>query len=254
MGTSICFDGRKNNIGSFYAPIKILIDVAFCRTLPRMELFSGLGELAKNAALLGGDHAAGFKSAIEKEAIDSRNGGSGEEFSVGDDVMLMLVRLGIKAKMSVLLEDALEKNSGMIFEYGHTVSHAIEKAYGDGTIPHGLGVVYGMLSSSYAAEKMGVMSNEARQRHDEMLWLLAHRWRLPEPRPSVEKVMALAMRDSKRGITSEKEDEISDIILSALGEVIPTKTQMLYEFPSSWVAEWLEGVGFPRKGQEPMEF
>jgi len=54
LKTSICFEGRKNNIGTFYAPLKILIDVNFCRTLPRCELFSGLGELAKNATLLGG--------------------------------------------------------------------------------------------------------------------------------------------------------------------------------------------------------
>merc|ERR1719453_964412 len=60
LKTSICFDGRKNNIGSFYAPLKILIDVAFCRTLPKSELMSGLGELCKNAALLGGRHAEGF--------------------------------------------------------------------------------------------------------------------------------------------------------------------------------------------------
>lgn len=39
LKTSICFDGRKNNIATFYAPLKILIDVAFCRTLPRGELF-----------------------------------------------------------------------------------------------------------------------------------------------------------------------------------------------------------------------
>merc|ERR1712217_971876 len=64
LKTSICHDGRKNNIGSFYAPIKILIDVAFCRTLPRDELFSGLGELAKNAALLGGKHSEGFIQAL----------------------------------------------------------------------------------------------------------------------------------------------------------------------------------------------
>merc|ERR1712066_783015 len=60
LKTSICFNGRKNNIGSFYAPTKILIDSAFCRTLPRDELFSGLGELAKNATLFGEHHAAGF--------------------------------------------------------------------------------------------------------------------------------------------------------------------------------------------------
>merc|ERR1712151_438803 len=69
LKTSICFDGRKNNIGSFYAPLKILVDVAFCRTLPRSELMSGLGELAKNAALFGGEHAKGFVAALSKERI-----------------------------------------------------------------------------------------------------------------------------------------------------------------------------------------
>merc|ERR1712190_409753 len=49
LKTSICYDGRKNNIGPFYAPIKIFIDSAFCATLSKQELFSGLGELMKNA-------------------------------------------------------------------------------------------------------------------------------------------------------------------------------------------------------------
>merc|ERR1711957_62195 len=77
LKTSICFDGRKNNIGSFYAPAKILIDVDFCRTLPRSELFSGLGELAKNAALFGGSHAQGFVDALSIESVNADTGGSG---------------------------------------------------------------------------------------------------------------------------------------------------------------------------------
>merc|ERR1719453_166394 len=77
LKTSICFDGRKNNIGTFHAPLKILIDVGFCRTLPRGELFSGIGELAKNAALLGGKHADGFSSALSGDRINENNGGSG---------------------------------------------------------------------------------------------------------------------------------------------------------------------------------
>merc|ERR1719223_2153334 len=204
LKTSICFDGRKNNIGSFYAPAKILIDVAFCKTLPKDELFSGLGELAKNAALFGGSHAQGFADALSKESVDTRNGGSGEEFTLDEATLERLVHLGIEAKMAVLATDASEKTSGMIFEYGHTVSHAIEKAYGDGTIPHGLGVVYGMLSSSHAAEKMGIMTKEAQTEHDELCHLLLRRWPLPEPKPPVELVMSLAMKDSKRGITAEK--------------------------------------------------
>jgi len=245
LKTSICFDGRKNNIGSFYAPAKILIDVAFCNTLPKDELFSGLGELAKNAALFGGSHAQGFADALSKESVDTRNGGSGEEFSLDDATLERLVYLGIQAKMTVLATDAYEKTSGMIFEYGHTVSHAIEKAYGDGTIPHGLGVVYGMLSSSYAAQKMGVTTKEAQKEHDELCYMLLSKWPLPEPKPTADLVMSLAMKDSKRGITAEEDDEISDVLLYRMGDVVPTKTQMLSKFPCSLIAEWLELMGFP---------
>merc|ERR1712137_828725 len=71
LKTSICHDGRKNNIGTFYAPLKILIDVDFCQTLPRSELFSGLGELAKNAVLMGGKHADGFREALSRDSINS---------------------------------------------------------------------------------------------------------------------------------------------------------------------------------------
>jgi 3-dehydroquinate synthetase len=245
LKTSICFDGRKNNIGTFYAPLKILIDTDFCSTLPRAELFSGIGELAKNAALLGGEHARGFTEALSSDRIDARSGGSGEEFTLDDATLIRLLELGIEAKMSVLLTDAYEKVNGMIFEYGHTVSHAIEKAYGDGTIPHGLGVVYGMLSSSYAAEQQGIMSAEDRAEHDKLCHLLLQKWPLPKPMPSAELVMDLAMRDSKRGLTGEAEDEISDVILRKMGDIVNTKTNNLSKFPAYLVHEWLLQTGFP---------
>merc|ERR1711920_416510 len=161
-----------------------------------------------------------------------------------EQTLMSLLALGIEAKMTVLKDDAYERTHGMIFEYGHTVSHAIEKAYGDGVVPHGLGVTYGMLSSSYAAEKLGIMTPEDRKEHDDMCWLLLKRWALPEPKPSIEKVMALAMKDSKRGLTGEAEDEISDVLLYKLGEVVPTSTNMLSKFPSNLISEWLSCMGF----------
>lgn len=247
LKTSICHNGRKNNIGSFYAPLKILIDTGFCRTLPKNELFSGLGELAKNAALFGGEHAEGFRQALSKDAIDAQSGGSGDEFSLPDDVILTLVRLGIRAKMDMLRHDAYEKTSAMIFEYGHTMSHAIEKTYGDGVVPHGLGVTYGMLACSYVAERLGIMSNKAREEHDEICHLLVQRWPLPQPLPSAQEVMARAMKDSKRGITSENGDEISDVLLYKVGDVVPSKTNMLNKFPSELFSEWLKVMGFADK-------
>mmetsp|Transcript_92221 Transcript_92221/g.192843 ORF Transcript_92221/g.192843 Transcript_92221/m.192843 type:complete len:413 (-) Transcript_92221:267-1505(-) len=249
LKTSICFDGRKNNIGTFYAPLKILIDVAFCRTLPRGELFSGIGELAKNAALLGGKHAEGFCQALSRDRINGEHGGSGEEFAIDSQTLSKLLALGIEAKMEILAEDAYERTSGMIFEYGHTVSHAIEKAYGDGVVPHGLGVTYGMLSSSYAAEKLDIMDPKDRREHDDLCWLLLHRWALPTPKPSVETIMSLAMRDSKRGICGEDDSEVSDVLLRKMGDVIKTPTQNLSKFPSYLVEEWLVEMGFPYEGK-----
>lgn len=249
LKTSICFDGRKNNIGSFYAPLKILIDVSFCQSLPRNELFSGLGELAKNAALFGGHHAEGFIRALSKDNINASNGGSGEEFTLSDETLMDLVKLGIEAKMDVLAVDAYERVHGMVFEYGHTISHAIEKAYGDGTIPHGIGVCYGMLSTSFACKRLGLMSEKDQVPHDEICNLLCERWTLPEPRPSIEHVMRLAMRDSKRGITSEEPHEISDVFVTKVGNVIETKTNNLSKFPAVLIEEWLELQGFPREGK-----
>ncbi|KAL9139656.1 hypothetical protein ACP0BX_001032 [Amphidinium carterae] len=231
LKTSICHMGQKNNIGTFYAPVKILIDTSLCRTLPQAELFSGLGELCKNAALFGGEHY------------------DGEEFSLSRGTLIDLVRLGIK-KMDLLAEDAYEKKHGMVFEYGHTMSHAIEKAaYGDGTIPHGLGVVYGMTACSYVAEKMGIMSSKERQRHDELCNMLLSRYQLPQPMPTVQKVMDNAMKDdNKRGITQESPDEISDILLWKVGEIFATSRSNLSKFPSQYFQEWLVAQGFPERG------
>merc|ERR1719517_199050 len=97
LKTSICFDGRKNNVGTFYAAQKILIDVGFCRTLPAAELFSGLGELAKNACLFGKEHAEGFVKALAPSAEAPT-----AAFSLDLRTLLELTRLGIKAKMEVL--------------------------------------------------------------------------------------------------------------------------------------------------------
>merc|ERR1719383_1400658 len=253
LKTSICFDGRKNNIGTYYAPQLVLIDAAFCRTLPRLELFSGLGELAKNAALLGADHAGIFVEVLSKDLTDARNGGSGEEFTLDDDSIMRLIKLGCEAKMSVLLTDAYEKMSGMIFEYGHTVSHAIEKAYGDGVIPHGLGVTYGMLCCSFTAQRLGIMSEEDREFHDKICTLLVSRWPFPEPRPSIDRIMERAMKDSKRGITEEASNELSEVLLECVGTCVKTPS-MLSKFDKVHMEEWLETMGFSwrEKGECPV--
>jgi phosphoadenosine phosphosulfate reductase len=244
MKTSICMDGRQNNAGSFYAPTKILIDIAFCRTLTGSELVSGLGGLAKKACLFG-DIPLGFAHAFSKESDNGRNGGPGEEISLNDDVILNLTRFGIQARMSVISNDAYEKTDGMVFEYGQTIGHALVKSYDEGLVPHGLGVAYGMLSSAMVAERLGFMSPQARAEHDQLCHLLTTRWPLPEPKPSVQVVMERAMRDPKRGIAHEAADELSDILLRKVGHVVASDTSGLSKFPRNLIEEWLIEMGFP---------
>ena len=50
----------SGHASSFYASLKTLIDVGFCRTLSRSELFPGLSELAKNAAFSAGAQFEGL--------------------------------------------------------------------------------------------------------------------------------------------------------------------------------------------------
>lgn len=246
MKTSISMDGCKDNVGSFYAPTLIIIDVLFCRSLPRAELFSGLGELARIALLLGGDPADAFAQTLSKEEVDAQSGGSGEELTIDDASLLRLIRLGIGAKMAVIARDGREEGEAACFEYGNTIAHAIEKAYGDGVVPHGLAVAWGMLACSHVAARLGAMAEDSRQCHDDLCHLLLKRYRLPEPKPTVEAVLALAKRDARRGIADEAEDELSDVLLTRIGHVRTTEHGALSKFPKAWVEEWLGAMEFTR--------
>merc|ERR1712113_1359055 len=97
--------------------------------------------------------------------------------------------------------------------------------------------------------KLGIMSAKDREEHDELCWLLLRRWPLPEPKPSAETVLAIAMRDSKRGLAGEADDEISDVLLRKMGDIVPTKTNNLSKFPCSLVYECLVDMGFPSGGE-----
>merc|ERR1712232_1027254 len=68
------------------------------------------------------------------------------------------------------------------------------------------------------------------------------------------RVMAIAMKDSKRGIAAESADEISDILLRKVGDIVATKTQNLSKFPAILIEKWLLEMGFPSSGEADATF
>ncbi len=159
-----------------------------------------------------------------------------------DDAQLAeIVEAGIRAKLPALALDAQEASAGMIFEYGHTVGHALELCYPAGALPHGLAVCWGMRCCAYVASRPGGMDGAEAARHDALIQRLVPE-ALPAPLPIVADVMFRVMRDGKRGRAGESAGECSCVLLSAVGRPLESAT-MLSTFPSTLVADWLRIQG-----------
>jgi 3-dehydroquinate synthase/2-deoxy-scyllo-inosose synthase len=233
MKTAINLCDRKNNFGTFHAAILNVVDTRYLHTLPADELRAGMGELVKNALVLGGEYFA-----MAERMLDAYDRGG-----LDDALLAAIVEAGIRAKLPALEVDAREASAGMIFEYGHTVGHALEVCYEAGVLPHGLAVCWGMRCCSYVASHIGLMDRAEVVRHDALIERLLPE-ALPAPLPSVADVMFRVMRDGKRGRAGESPDECSCVLLTAVGEPRHTDT-MLSKFPAKLAADWLRDQGLP---------
>jgi 3-dehydroquinate synthase/2-deoxy-scyllo-inosose synthase len=231
MKTAINLCERKNNFGTFHAASLNVLDTRYLHTLPAQELRAGMGELVKNALVLGGEHFA-----VAERMLDAHARGA-----LDDSLLAEIVEAGIRAKLPALEVDAQESRAGMIFEYGHTVGHALELCYPTGVLPHGVAVCWGMRCCCYVASQLGLMGRPDAIRHDALIQRLLPE-ALPAPLPTVADVMFRVMRDGKRGRARESADECSCVLLAAIGTPVHTDT-MLSKFPSRLVADWLRVQG-----------
>lgn len=231
MKTAVNLCDRKNNFGTFHAASLNVVDTRYLHTLPAHELRSGMGELVKNALILGGEQFGVAERMLDAHAQNA----------LDDTLLAEIVEAGIRAKLPALAVDEQEACAGMIFEYGHTVGHALELCYPRGVLPHGLAICWGMRCCSFVASQLGLMDGAEVARHDGLIRRLLPD-PLPLPLPNVTGVMLRVMRDAKRGRTNEAAGECSCVLLGAVGKPLQTDT-MLSRFPSRLVVDWLEAQG-----------
>lgn len=164
----------KNLIGSFHAPIRILMDLETLETLPEREWRCGLGEVLKygmihDAALLDADYA----TMTRWEPV---------------------IRTCAAYKSRIVLEDERETGIRAYLNYGHTFAHALEQVAGYGTLAHGEAVYVGLVAASHLANRLGIGIGPD--------VLLRHRSRFPLDLARfanrVEDLMAAMRRDKKR--------------------------------------------------------
>lgn len=195
----------KNLCGTFHTPTLIACDLTWLSTVPDHQMAVGVAEMAKNVLAVVPSDAERFVAALEERRRSPR-------FS-----LRTLLDVGITAKAPFLSIDPHEHEEALVFEYGHTVGHAIEFASG-GRISHGEAVAWGMLVAAELAVDVCGLSFEDRAQHYELVSALGvDRSRLAGvDTASIKRALRL---DNKRGHLHDAQDgTLAMVLLQALGK------------------------------------
>lgn len=127
VGGKVAIDmgSYKNIVGAFWQPKTVIIDPNVLSTLCLRQQHNGLCEALKMGLILDDSLVNEFeKDHLNMDTIISRS---------------------IELKRDVVQQDERESNLRKILNFGHTIGHAIEGAYGLHTYLHGECVAMGML-------------------------------------------------------------------------------------------------------------
>lgn len=200
--------GSKNSFGLYLAPQAVIVDIACLVTLPGRELRSGFAELVKNAIAIQPETARALC------LLSSQMGHwTCEHWS-------QLMKLGLAAKLKVLANDGMERQAGLIFEYGHTIGHAVEwvsaTSLRQQAISHGESVAFGMRVAARVAHRLGLAAATLCCEHDELLEEVGLLLGLPEG-VDLDPVMETIAHDNKRGRIDLRPGQCAMVLLSELG-------------------------------------
>ncbi len=140
--TGVNVSAGKNLVGSFYQPKLVLIDTNTLQTLPNKDFSDGMAEVIKYGCIM---------DAKLFESLDATGDRAGLL-----PVLSEVIYACCDAKRQVVEEDELDTGKRMILNFGHTVAHVIEKAYGFGTYTHGQAVAAGMVYAAKMGENLGI--------------------------------------------------------------------------------------------------
>lgn len=126
--TAVNLPGGKNLVGTYWQPSAVLCDTDYLATLPRREMLSGLGEIAR-CHFIGAPDLRGLTLAEQ-------------------------ITASVTLKARIVAAD--ERDTGMrhLLNYGHTLGHAVEKAT-DYAVRHGEAVAIGTVFAGQLAGALG---------------------------------------------------------------------------------------------------
>lgn len=190
--TAVDTSRGKNLVGAFHQPIRVICDIDTLNTLSP-EIFSdGMAEgikygLIRDRRLF--DRIAEGRSKLPLEEMVTRC---------------------IEIKAEIVEADEFDRGERMLLNFGHTLGHAIERAYHYKTYTHGAAVGVGMVYLSALFEREGITPAGTTEKIKNCL--LAYR--LPtEVEITPEELYTHSAKDKKRD-----KDEIRLVVLEEIGK------------------------------------
>ena len=153
--TSINFGEYKNQVGGFYPPNKIFIDLNFLDTLSHADLESGLGEMSHYFVIAGEEDFNKYKQDYKLAFTDKT-------------VLINMIGRSLEIKKSYIEIDEFDRKERQVFNYGHSFGHAIE-SLSNYTVPHGIAVSFGMDMANFVSMKMNLLIPRIRYEIKELL-------------------------------------------------------------------------------------
>jgi len=139
--SSINCGDSKNLLGTFTPPNRVVVGSNFLKTLDEVDVRSGVGEMLKVHAIAGQD-------AFDKIAAQY------SDLFLDANTMQTFILRSLKIKKEYIEIDEFDKGPRNIFNYGHSLGHAIEAAT-HFSIPHGIAVTIGLDMANWLSPQIG---------------------------------------------------------------------------------------------------
>ena len=191
-------DKGKNLIGSYYEPLKIIVDPSALITSDEFGLRDGLSECIK--------HAIAQDPNFYAYLMDYH----GEINDV--DFLEYVVKKNIELKTKLIDVDPKEKAEALVLQYGHTVGHAVEYLSGY-KFGHGGAVSIGMVAAARISALLDIADNELVDVHYNIL----EKYRLPlkiDKQIKVDDIIT-ALRYNKRYLYGD----VQLVLLDSIGSL-----------------------------------
>ena len=133
--SSINLGTRKNLIGNFHPPSKIVINPGYISTLPAVEISAGIAEGVKICFARGESFLRSF---VENINIWRETGET--------QYLIESMQISLESKKFFIEIDEFDQKERQLLNFGHSFGHALESS-SEYSIPHGVAVLIGMMAA-----------------------------------------------------------------------------------------------------------